>query len=103
MSWRADGQTRLFDPRWALTFGFNDKNHHQHSHIVTHDRPKAASHPQRDLCPRCSRSAHPPRQPMFSLSLLNTVSSLSAIGSANGGAASHLASLLAAGLAGSGR
>jgi len=40
---------------------------------------------------------------MFSLSLLNTVTSLSAIGSANGGAASHLASLLAAGLAGSGR
>ena len=27
-------------------------NHHPHSHVVTHDRPKAASHPQWHLCPR---------------------------------------------------
>ena len=36
-------------------------NHHPHSHIVTHVRPKAASHPQWYLCPRLSRSAHPRR------------------------------------------
>ena len=36
------------------------KNHHPHSHVVSHDRPKAASHPQWLLCPRLSRSARPP-------------------------------------------
>ena len=44
-------------------------NHHPHSHVVTHDRPKAASHPQWHLCPRLSRSARPPWRPLLPLSL----------------------------------
>ena len=39
----------LFDPRWAPTRGF--LNHHPHSHVVAHGRPKAASHPQWHVCP----------------------------------------------------
>ena len=42
-------------------------NHHPHSHVVTHDRPKAASHPQWPLCPSLSRSARPPWRPLLPL------------------------------------
>ena len=46
----------IIDPRWALLHMVLD--HHPHSHVVTHDRPKADSHPQWQLYPRLSRSAH---------------------------------------------
>ena len=50
-------------------------NHHPHSHVVTHDRPKAASHPQWHLCPRLPHSARPPWRPLLPLSPLTTITS----------------------------